>query len=242
MMTSQLHSAQIMVQLKESTREQHDAAEHGAFNEQLMKGRLPRESYVRSIEQFFLIHRALERRLRRLRGELPAFERVLREEQFQEPYLREDLQYFGIAIDAIAPLPATMRFIKHIETLAEQEPIALLGVHYVFEGSNNGSRFIARAVRRAYNLADTGGTRYLDPYGDRQTETWQTFKEAMNATPFTPEQTLAIVRAAGDTFMAVMALHRELYEQVEASAAVAASSMQKTTAAGKCPFHHAATK
>lgn len=237
-MITQTDAQPIMVQLKESTRAQHDATEHGAFNEQLMKGRLPREAYVQSLEQLFLIHRALEHHLRRFRTELSAFDRVLRDDQFQEPYLREDLGYFGSKVDSIRPLSSTRKFLERIESIAATQPVALLGIHYVFEGSNNGSKFIAKAVRRAYQLNDTSGTRYLDPYGDRQTETWKHFKEDMNACVFTPQETIAILQAAGDTFLAVMELHRELYETVQHSAEARKPATEKPI--GKCPFHHAA--
>src|SRR5262245_5183411 len=97
----------IMLQLKESTQKQHDATEAGSFNDDLVKGKLPREKYVESLAQLFLIHRALESKLKEHRGENAAMDRVLREHYFQEPYLRDDLVFFGRDANSITPLPAT---------------------------------------------------------------------------------------------------------------------------------------
>lgn len=35
-------------------------------------------------------------------------------------------------------------------------PAAILGYHYVLEGSNNGGRYIARPIRRVLGLGDEG--------------------------------------------------------------------------------------
>ncbi len=241
-MIAQEESLTIMQQLKASTQAQHDATENGAFNEELVKGRLPLNLYVDSLGQLFLIHRTLERRLREFRAEMPAFARVLRDYQFQEPYLRNDLEFFGRNPDEIQPLNATRAFVAYIERLADTTPMALMGVHYVFEGSNNGSKFISRAVKKAYNLSDGKGTHYLDPYGDQQKNYWQAFKDDMNAVGFLPPETDAIVAAAGATFEAVMHLHRELYEGAESKCTAhptieTASAQAAAKPTGKCPFH-----
>ena len=69
-----------------------------------------------------------------------------------------------------------------MDRLASEQPMALLGILYVLEGSTNGSKFIARKVRPAYELPATGeGSAYLDPYGDVQPARWQEFKAAMDA-------------------------------------------------------------
>ncbi len=222
----------IMLKLKESTQSQHDATEDGAFNQELVKGNLPRERYVEMLAQLYLIHRALEGHLRRLAGNVPAIEAVVRDYQFQEPYLLADLAFFGRDAATIEALPATKQLISRINDIAAREPDGLLGMHYVFEGSNNGSKFISKAVRRAYNLADGDGTRYLDPYGENQRAHWQQFKDDMNAAGFTSSQIDAIVRTAGETFEGVIKLHGELNESPVKSASPLANK-----GAPKCPFH-----
>lgn len=227
----------IMLRLKQETQARHDATEDGAFNQELVKGRLALDRYVESIAQLFLIHRALESKLRANREKVPALASVLRDYQFQEPYLREDLAYFGRDPESISPLPATEKFFAAIERLAAHCPVGLLGMHYVFEGSNNGAKFISRAVRKAYNLPEQSGTRYLDPYGEHQRTYWQAFKDDMNAATFSSDESTAMVHAACGAFDLTMQLHRELYEGVVPGKKAAAAET-KPASAGKCPFHH----
>ncbi len=219
----------IMQRLKADTQRLHDETEHGEFNKALVMGRIPLEGYVEMLAQLLLIHRALEGHLKRHRDRHPALSSVLADHQFQEPYLLDDLAHFGRDVDTIAPLNSTRHFVAAIDELAVLAPAGLLGVHYVFEGSNNGSRYIARALRKAYALDGVAGLRYFDPYGDRQTELWQAFKDAMNAVAFTPEETEAVSRAAADAFSHIMAVHRELGERFSAA---------QTAGALRCPFAH----
>ncbi len=201
----------LQTSLRDTTRELHDAAEHGMFNKQLMMGRLPLSAYIDSLGQHYLIHRALEARIRETRGAVEALTTIVRDYQFQEPHLLADLAYFGRDAESIQPSAPTAMFIDRINQLAETRPIALLGVHYVFEGSKNGSKYIANALRRAYQLEGTNGLTYFDPYGDRQKEYWQTFKDDMAQIEFSTEDRAAIVQAACDTFKAVIALHDSLH-------------------------------
>ena len=124
---------------------------------------------------------------------------------------------------------------ERIDEMAASEPVGLLGMHYVFEGSNNGSKYIAKAVRRSYQL-DGDGTRYLDPYGENQRAYWQQFKDDMNSIEFSPAETEALLRAAGETFEGVMQLHKELHQVPATSAPVRDNN---AASAPKCPFHAA---
>ncbi len=211
----------VMPELKSATQALHDATEHGTFNKQLIMGKLPREAFVEMLGQLFLMHRALESRLRETLEKQADWRQAVTDCQFQEPYLREDLAFFGVDADAVQPLPATTAFILRIEEAAAQNSAALLGAHYVFEGSNNGSRYIARALRRAYDLHD-GGLRYFDPYGEEQPMHWRAFKDAMNAIAFTPEQSAAMIDAACMTFQSMGEIHDALGEKWNGGSAPAA--------------------
>lgn len=199
----------VMPELKRATQTLHDSTEHGSFNKQLVQGRLPREAFVELLGQFFLIHRALERHLRSEVSARPAWQSVVKDYQYQEPYLRADLEFFGVDPEGIEPLAATRAFVAKIEDYAANQPVGLLGIHYVFEGSNNGSRYIARALRKAYDLND-GGLRYFDPYGDQQATYWKDFKDAMNAIAWSQDETQVLVESACTGFEGTGKLHQEM--------------------------------
>ena len=98
-----------------------------------------------------------------------------------------------------------------MDRLASEQPMALLGILYVLEGSTNGSKFIARKVRPAYELPATGeGAAYLDPYGDVQPARWQEFKAAMDALNLPAADVAPMVVAAQETFDSIRELGAEL--------------------------------
>lgn len=196
-----MSSSNIMERLRSETSELHKAVEQNGFQQALVGGSLPRGAYEDYLAQLLLVHRALETPLRARMSE-PPFNAVLAEYQFQEPYLLEDLAYFGRDVSAIESLPKTADLIGEIQRCARREPIALLGYHYVLEGSNNGGKFIARAIRGAYRLEDKG-IRYLDPYGPEQRERWVAFKESMSEVEFSATQADHIVAAAKSMFVGV---------------------------------------
>lgn len=204
--------ATITDRLRVGTQPMHVQTENQAFQRDLAGGTLPRGKYVESLGQLLHIHRALDGRLLALRADVPAIGTVMREHYAQEQHLLDDLAFFGRDAAAIEPLQATKQMTDRIEGDAGREPVSLLGTLYVLEGSNNGGKFLAKAVRRAYALPDGRGTRYLDPYGDRQRECWAEFKAAMNAVPFTAAECDAILAAAQRTFEEIGAVYREVYQ------------------------------
>ncbi len=197
--------------LKQDTQSLHDAAEEGGFNKALMGGQLPREGYVALLGQLLAVHTALEGLIRQHVESAPALKAVVTEEQYQVPYLLEDLAYFGVDPASIAPLPATRDLITQITEAAKSDPASLTGFHYVLEGSNNGGRVIAMRVREAYELPTDKGTRYLDPYGPAQRGKWKTWKENLAACELTEDEQTAMVDAAGQMFRAIARVHDELY-------------------------------
>ncbi len=215
-------SASVMERLKSSTQHLHDSAEHHPVQRALFKGRLPREAYVTMLGQLLLVHNALETALRSLMTHRQALSAIVEPWQFQTPYLQADLAHFGVDASVIRPLPATTRLLESIRTAADERPFALLGMHYVVEGSNNGSRFSAMAVRRAYNLAPGHGDRYLDPYGELQRERWQAFKTSMMAGAFTPQDTEQLLEGAQDMFRGILGMSDDLLPHLAPTAPTSA--------------------
>jgi len=206
----------IMPVLKNATAEQHNATEENSFNTQLMGGKLPQTAYVETLAQLLLIHRAYEARLREAQ---PAIAYPVPDHEFQTPYLEADLAFFERDTTAIEPVAATQTFLNYIAAIPTvgDDALRLLGVHYVFEGSNNGSKWAAKSIREAYNLPETGeGTRYFDPYGQKQAKRWKEFKDTMNGIDFNEAQRQALVDASVYTFDAIGLVHRDLGERFAA--------------------------
>ena len=199
----------VMQRLREETRDLHDAAEHHDFQRAFAQGSLPRDRYVGYLGQMYLVHKALEERLRSAAETSDAIRAVVDERQYQVPYLVEDLDFFDVDPGSLEPLPATQRLIDEIEQMAS-EPASLLGLHYVLEGSNNGSRFIARGLMPAYGMAPGPGLRYLDPYADEQRDRWQAFRATMDEVDFSPEDSDRLVDSARHMFQSIVDISDDL--------------------------------
>lgn len=199
----------IMQCLKEETQTLHTEAERQPFQQALLAGTLPRDTYADSLEQLYLVHRTLEAALRRHAPTVPAIASVVREYQFQEIALRSDLACFGRAVEPVEALPPVRAFLDEIEATSASNPVALLGYHYVLEGSKNGLKFLADRVRKAYQL-DGAGTAYLDPYGSEMRSRWAQFRQDMDAVGFAPDESRRIIRAACSAFEHLTAMYRTL--------------------------------
>lgn len=195
----------VMDRLREGTADLHRGAEGSGFMQRMAAGTLSRDEYARWLVQMLHLHRAYEGRLRAHLGE--ADFAALREEQFQEPYLLEDLATLGVDPAAWPPLPAVEGFAA--DASGAVQPLELLGWHYVLEGSNNGNRFIARRLLPALGLV-AGGGRYLDPYGAEQPAKWAAFKQAMVEREFSAEQGDTLLAAARRMFAVVGELGAQL--------------------------------
>jgi heme oxygenase len=199
-----------MLTLRESTASHHRRAEQHEFQQQFVRGTLPRPLYLIWLAQLLHVHTALESHLDRLIARNPRLKSVFDDGRRKVGPLRKDLAFLGSPADQPA-MPAARAMVARMEQLATEQPMALLGILYVLEGSTNGSKFIARKVRPAYELPATGeGSAYLDPYGDVQPARWQEFKAAMDALDLPAADVAPLVLAAQETFDSIRELGAEL--------------------------------
>ncbi len=200
----------IMQRLKAETQDLHDSAEKHELQRRLMKGELPQELFAAHLAQLFLVHKTLETAIRAAQANVTQLATIIKGYQFQEPYLLEDLKHFGVDPASIAALPATQRLLDTITETASASPLALLGFHYVLEGSNNGSKYIAMAAAKAYQLKPGPGLRYLDPYADNQREYWGQFIADTARCAFTDAESDQLVGAARAMYAAIADISDDL--------------------------------
>jgi heme oxygenase len=197
----------VMEALRLGTAELHQRAESQEFQRRMARGELSRPEYAAWLGQMLLVHRALETALRAARQSDRRFEPVV-VEHFKEGHLRADLSALGAA--EAEPLEATRRILARIAQSGAEQPLRLLGYHYVLEGSMNGNRFLARRLGPALGLSAGQGDRYLDPYGERQREVWARFKQEMAQVGFAVDERDVLVEAAREMFAAITDLSAEL--------------------------------
>jgi heme oxygenase len=200
----------VMDRLRAETLPHHQRAESHPWQRAMAKGRLTKAQYAMWLGQMLHVHRTLEAHLARATASNPHVAGVVDHIQFQTPHVLADLEFYhGDPLDGRL-LPATAAAVDTVHRTAALDTTRLLGLHYVIEGSKNGGRFIAIALRRAYGLTPGRGDRSIDPYADNQPAVWAKFKADMSARDFDRPACDAIIASAGDMFDAFYAVSEDL--------------------------------
>lgn len=199
----------IMDRLRAETGERHKRAEEHRFQRALLSGRLERAAYAAWLGQMLIVHRDLESAIDRARPVCPHLA-VVTDEQRHSANLEADLRTFGVDPAGVRPMSGALWLRERIRRAEAERPIDLLGMHYVLEGSMNGNKFIAMAVRKGLGLTAGMGDRYLDPYGERQRAVWAEWKAAMGGRSLAPEEMDSMVSAACDVFDGVSRISEDL--------------------------------
>lgn len=205
--------------LREATGEQHTRAERHPVQQALVRGAATPRQYATWLRAMRALHDSFESHLARARR-VEALAPAIEDHHFRIPHIDHDL-------DALAKLdpststngagarggtlgPATRAIWATVEAAIDVDPAVVIGPFYVLEGSTNGGRYIAMAIRKSMPFPEGTGTRYLDPHGELTRERWARTKMAYDALPLTAAQHAAIIVAAQQTFDAVTALMDEL--------------------------------
>ena len=199
----------VMTRLKGETWDLHSKAENREFQKRMVRGLIDRDEYAAWLGQMWLIHSTLDGFVRARLGVDPAFAAV-DADQLQSGRLHRDLEAVSVDPERIEALPATRALQERIVRAAVEDPLRLLGHHYVLEGSTNGNGFIARKLREVLRFEGDRGFDYLDPYGDAQKKRWAGFKAAMTALRWSEDEIDRLVAAARETFEAIGQLSLEL--------------------------------
>ncbi len=188
-----------MSRLRAETRAQHETTEAIPFSAAILAGVLPRASYAAQLAALLPVHRALESAIAaRLH---PSYEAVWSDDMLRTPLLEADLDDLGATEEeARMARPEAIELAGWIQDLAASDPVAVLGVVYVLEGSTLGGSVLRRHLASAYGLTDAG-LRYYSPYGNHPKPHWVTFSERMDAAITDPGDADRVVAAASETFV-----------------------------------------
>jgi len=216
---TQVHVPQRLSEsLKQATDTLHRDAERHPIQRALVTGQLDKPAYAVLLAQLWLVHDALERAVQHAIASQSTvgrqIGRVWQPRLAHADQVRADLEFFhGSPTD---PTPATAALVGHIHDLAATAPLGLLGMLYVLEGSLNGGRYIAAALRKTYSLSDADGTRSLDPYGDRQPALWKRWKQDLDDLGLKGDDRALVIASAKTMFQALTAIFDDLHEPMPA--------------------------
>ena len=203
--------------LKEGTQSLHDEAESGDFQRRMVSGELTREEFASFLAQMHHVHATLD----------PALDAAAASDErlasiFQTTHHRLDLldqDLVDLDADASeAPLPAITEFVEFVKSRSTDSPVSLLGALYVMEGATNGNKIVAKRLRDSIGLGDDKAMGYLDPHGQDQRRSWNTFKESLNELDLNEQEQDDCVVVARETFLMVMNASRQLDERTAPTA------------------------
>jgi heme oxygenase len=203
----------VMDALRESTKEMHNDTEGHEFQRSLGSGRLDKTRYVTYLEQLYLMHKHLAEKLGQCAKKSPQIDAVVQDYHHDHSAVLSDLKYFGTEGGQAKPLAATKKIAARMDEYAVSQPLKLLGLLYVLEGSTNGAKFMAKNIITGMGLPQDQGASYFDRYGDKQRQRWTSFKERMNANGFNQEQIAEIVEAGKEMFIVFFEIGDELSVQ-----------------------------
>ena len=204
-------SLKIMAILKKETSEHHSELESLPYFKALIDHKLPLECYVNQLQALAVIHGVLENEIT-----ISADKRVLsvwNDGLKKLPLLQEDLKFFEPRVESNNPssIEAALAMTEKIRLRRLENPIALLGYLYVFEGSTLGNKMHRPDISQTFHLAEMNGCRYYSSYGDEVSPHWKQFSEKMSAVLVNPALHNPIIEAAHEAFAGLAVLYKTLY-------------------------------
>ncbi len=193
----------ILEQIRQETRGDHDALEAVGLSEKIVDGSLTPDEYRKLIKVHYLVHRALEERLEQA-GVGDLFPDLSYAERRKMPLIRKDLAELGISeeeLDELQPAGSGPEI---------GLPFGLLGCMYVMEGATLGGMVIVKALRKNENLAGIDNFHYFGCYGGETGKQWKSFLTVLQQEGNKPEAQEQVVLAAKETYQ-VFKINFETY-------------------------------
>jgi len=176
--------------LRAQTQDAHTRAESAGFMSDLMGGKGSVEDYAALLGQYYFIYEALERVGESFRTD--AIGRAfINDALLRSAAIASDLQYFeGDAWrDVITPLPATLRYVERLETVAASSSAAYVAHHYLrYLGDLSGGQIIRVMVQRHYAIPDEGLSFLVFPLIPKPKPFKDLYRAALEDAAWTPEE------------------------------------------------------
>lgn len=137
--------------MRESSMQDHQAAENVHFITHLMRGELSKAHYTESLTQLAHVYRALERKLPDTNS-LPFHAGLKRFDA-----ISQDLENLGVFdLETRPVLGATAEYVNRLNALGGLEDVRLLAHHYTrYLGDLSGGQAIGALMKRHYGLEDS---------------------------------------------------------------------------------------
>ncbi len=189
--------------IREAMQSIHDRIEQLPVSLAMANGSISKDSYVALLEQLLLIHKVLENHYSH-----PCLAAFISPGVYRTQALERDLATLG---GFVAPQPwaITSEMIQHINHVAKEQPLQILGMLYVMEGSRMGSMVLFKPLAKALKIPPTVGNGldyHIEGIAERPQQ-WLRFKTAFNSTSWKADEEITLVNATQATMSMLFALY-----------------------------------
>lgn len=196
--------------LKTATHDVHQRLEATPFSLALRDRKLPSVAVVHLLESFLNVHNVFEQAIFAVKdSRVTAF---LKNYKMKVPLLKSDLDQSNAALFS-DPNPAKTHELQLINLVEHKtkSPFYLLGVLYVFEGSQNGGMALKRLYAESLGLP-VDQLSYFGCYGQQTSLMWKTFVQNLNALNLTTQEASELTEGAVQTFASIDRIFTGLYQ------------------------------
>tara|TARA_B100001059_G_scaffold209031_1_gene221708 strand:- start:1098 stop:1766 length:669 start_codon:yes stop_codon:yes gene_type:complete len=188
----------LMDRLKSETAAAHDRTEAIPFNECIIGRTMPQSRYAGQLECWGRVHHVLETSLDASQD--PFIKMVWPGTAKRAPLISADLEWHGEADAPEESRIATTEMVQWVESVASDDPVKLLGILYVLEGSTLGGMILRKHLSELFDIDGEEGLAYYSVHGRDVMPNWKLFKARMNDGVPCPEAQQRIIDAASETF------------------------------------------
>lgn len=198
-------TAGLAVELKQSTAQAHEKAEHSTFMSDLLEGRLGVAEFTRLQEQAWLFYTALEQAADAVRASGFA-ESLLDPALNRAEVLARDLDKLNGGSEwrsRITASPAVIDYVNRLEEIRDNvDGPALVAHHYVrYLGDLSGGQVIARMMQRHYGVDPEALGFYHFEGIDKLKVYKDEYREKLNNLELSDEQRENLLKEATDAFV-----------------------------------------
>lgn len=177
--------------LKNETKKIHETVESHPFIQNLLNGKIKKETYALYLRDLLEIYRALEKGLTTHKNH-PKVKHIYFPELFRSSAIEKDLDAFQGNL--IKPTPAALSYAEHLNHLSNKDP-ALLAAHAYtrYLGDLSGGQILGKAVKKQWGDKINYHT---FPEIKSLVETKKNFRNGLNSLPLTATEKKQVAEEA----------------------------------------------
>ena len=195
--------------LRRETYEDHMLLHVNPLMVAVIRGKITENQYVPWNKELYHIHSSLETLAEHCSPELQ-YKKCFSKDQVRSNWLKNDLEFLTDSDKIEQSLDVTLAYHHEVSDIWGNNPDALLGAVYVFEGAaSGGGSLLASKIRERFNF-NKNGISYLEGHGSEEKNKFNEFKQRLNDANFSKKTEDEIISCASITFHSIDKIYKEI--------------------------------